>query len=66
MCHRTKVTIDRYMADRMLREFKILGNRFVFMMADITFVSVYSLSDTISSFSDIYIALRQSKQRALK
>ena len=46
------------MTDRMYRKIKMLSNRFV----DITFVFVYSFSDTISSFSNIYIALGQSKQ----
>ena len=32
----------------------MLGNGFVFIFSDITFVSVYSFSDGISSFSNIY------------
>ena len=32
----------------------MLGDGFVFIVSDITFVSVYSLSDGISSFSNIY------------
>ena len=32
----------------------MLGNGFVFIFSDITFVSVYSLSDGISSFSNKY------------
>ena len=37
----------------MFRKIKILGNGFVFIFPDITFVSVYSFSDGISSFSNI-------------
>ena len=41
----------------------MLSNKFVFFIVGITFVSVYSLSDSISSFSNIhYIALGQGKQ----
>ena len=32
----------------------MLGNGIVFIFSDITFVSVYSFSDGISSFSNIY------------
>ena len=32
----------------------MLGNGFVFIFSDIAFVSVYSFSDGISSFSTIY------------
>ena len=32
----------------------MLSNRFVFIIADISFVPVYSFSDTISSFTNIY------------
>ena len=39
--------------DRMFRKIKMLGKGFVFIFADITFVSVYSFSDAISSFSNI-------------
>ena len=42
----------------------MLCNGFVFIVSDITFVSVHSLSDGISSFSNIYIALGQSKQES--
>ena len=41
------------MTDRMFRQIKMLGNGFVFIFADIPFVSVYSFSDAISSFSNI-------------
>ena len=41
----------------------MLSYRFAFIIANITFVFVYSLSDTISSFSNIYIALKQSEQQ---
>ena len=41
----------------------MLSNWFVFIIADVTLVSVNSISDTISSFSNIlYIAVGQSKQ----
>ena len=40
--------------DKMFRKIKMLGNGFVFIFADITSVSVYSFSDAISSFSNIY------------
>ena len=49
----------------MFRKIKMLGNGFVYIFSDITFVSVYSFSDGISSFSNIlYIALGQSKQES--
>ena len=41
------------MTDRMFRKIKMLSKRFVFIFADITFESVYSFSDTVSSFSNI-------------
>ena len=40
------------MTDRMFWKIKVLGNGFVFIFADITFASVYSFSDGISSFSN--------------
>ena len=40
----------------------MLGNGFALIFVDITFVSVYSFSDAISSFSNICMALGQSKQ----
>ena len=42
----------------------MLGNGFVFIVSDITFVSVYLLSDGISSFSNIYSFFGQSKQES--
>ena len=42
------------MMDRMSTKIKMLSNGFVFVIAHITFVSVYLLPDTISSFSTIY------------
>ena len=42
------------MTNRMFRKIKMLCVRFVFIIADITFVSAYSFSDTISSFSNAY------------
>ena len=42
------------MTDRMFRKIKILGNGYVSIFADITFVSVYLFSDAIFSFSNIY------------
>ena len=52
------------MTDRMSRKTKMLGNRFAFILADITFVSVHSFSDTVFPVSPIHIALRQSKQES--
>ena len=41
----------------------MLCNRLFFITADITFVSVNLLSDTISSFSNMYIALDRVNKR---
>ena len=42
------------MTDRRFRKIKVLSNGFVFIFVDVTFVSVYSFSDAVSSFSNIY------------
>ena len=42
------------MTNRMFKKIKKLGSGFVFIFVDITFVPVYSFSDGISSFSNIY------------
>ena len=42
------------MTDRMVRKIEMLSNRSAFIITDITFVSVYLLSDTIFSFFNIY------------